>query len=106
MEKKFTPGKWGSKNLIIVSDDYIYIGELYDVENPDSDNPDVEVMANLKLIVAAPELLEVCEKIILLKDLILPPKPVRGVSEEFINEYKALSDLLISVERVIKQATE
>jgi hypothetical protein len=55
---------------------------------------------------AAPDLLEVCQRVVLNKDIISPPAPVKGVSEEYADEYEALNRLVRSAEAAIKKATE
>ena len=105
METKFIKGEWKISSegeyLEIIADDTEFIcdlGEEYVAFE--------EEYANAKLIAAAPDLLEACVYLVRLKDLVLPPEPVKGVSEEFMSEFIALNNLIKMADSAIKKATE
>lgn len=110
MKRKFTRGEW----FVDENSDFVnwkakegvsYPGNICQFFNKNEDHYHNHE-ANAKLIAAAPDLLEACEKIISLKEIILPPEPVEGVSEEFRDEYVALNSLVTMAENAIKKATE
>ena len=120
METKFTKGEWGACCLDEIPH-YVF-GEggesichiehndiIADVEfyEPLMETVTIEeARANAKLIAAAPYLFKVCKSIIALKDLILPPEPVDGISEEYKDEFIYINKVLNDAETAIKKATE
>lgn len=63
-----------------------------------------EMEHNARLICAAPEMLEVLQGILRLKDIMLPPDPVDGVSEEYMEEYRAIATAFSKAESVVNKA--
>lgn len=59
-----------------------------------------------RLIAAAPEMLEALEEVKALRNLILPPAPVKGVSEKYVSEFQSLGNMLKTVESAIQKATQ
>ncbi|OJV19886.1 MAG: hypothetical protein BGO30_07365 [Bacteroidetes bacterium 41-46] len=60
----------------------------------------------LKLESAAHEMFKVCSRLVEHKYLILPPEPIIGVSEEYKDEFIALSQLLAEAKAAIQKATD
>ena len=102
METKFTKGKWISKKSLYCT--IIECGNKHIAALGDSNEE--ELQANIKLICAAPDLINICERLLEIKDLLLPPNPVRGVSEEYVSEYEAIGELFMLANNAIKKATE
>ena len=108
METKHTPGPW---KLIEQGDANMYgmvtAGNRWIISFQQNGELMSETqLANAKLMAAAPELLNVCVEISRIKDLILPPDPVSGVSEQYHDEYKAICNVIRMAEQAVEKATE
>ena len=115
MEAKFTKGEWRQSHR--GKPNGMYSTEVYDEQGetictlawhkvPIVGGFETDREANAKLIAAAPELFEACVCLARLKDLVLLPEPIKGVSEEFMSEFIALNNLIKMADSAIKKATE
>jgi hypothetical protein len=124
MESKHTKGEWMLPHFAtadqkedscqcgyVLNEQYcgaiatVHFSKNKDVEN--GDNPlKEEAIANAKLITAAPELLEACNRAILLVDLWAPTYSTEEISECHIGELAALANLRSELEKAIEKATK
>ena len=109
-EFKGTKGKWAygvtRKNKIGVKIDtlFIQLGTIYDDDCTMPSCCCTKIHANALLISKAPEMLEMLESVIRLKDFILYDETI--VNESNIGEANALAIMIQNIEQLIKEATE
>jgi hypothetical protein len=101
-EAKHTPGEWIDRNAHIPH----AAGEIYS-GNEFICTTSGNAKANAKLIAAAPDLLEACEKLLSeLRFSLNSQGAVLGLSPEMIKQFLSENTLIIKAEAAIQKATE
>lgn len=106
METKFTKGEWKIVDTDVVAENGCAICQVYDASESNITEMDMEiVLANLKLIAAAPDMFEALSTMIRIKDIYMP-NDINEVKPEHYDEMNTLCKAFRQMEKAIKRVTD
>lgn len=106
METKFTKGEWKIVDTDVVAENGCAICQVYDASESNITEMDMEiVLANLKLIAAAPDMFEALSAMIRIKDIYMP-NDINEVKPEHYDEMNTLCKAFRQMEKAIKRVTD